>query len=189
VKPGDLKFEDVTGDGFIDQKDRTNIGKPTPDFTYGLNVNLSYKGFDLGVDMMGVYGNEIYRNWDASSYAQFNYLSKRMGRWHGEGTSNWEPILDPNRAINTSAYSSYFIEDGSFFRIRNLQLGYTFNQSLLRKISLKSLRVYGNVQNLKTWSKSSGYTPEIGGNAIKSGVDTGTYPMPAVYTFGVNLTF
>jgi hypothetical protein len=111
-----------------------------------------------------------------------------MGRWNGEGTSNWEPILEPGRAINR-AYSSYFIEDASFFRIRNLQLGYTFSPSLLKKIYLKSLRVYGNVENLKTWSKNSGYTPEIGGTAVKSGVDTGTYPMPAVYTFGVNITF
>ncbi len=189
VKPGDLKFADVNGDKVIDDKDRTIIGKPSPDLTYGINVGLSYKGFDLSVDMMGVYGNEIYRNWDASSFAQFNYLSKRMGRWHGEGTSNWEPILDPSRAINTSAYSSYFIEDGSFFRIRNVQLGYTVNSEMLKKLYLKSLRIYGNIQNLKTWSKASGYTPEIGGTAIKSGVDGGTYPMPAIFTFGVNLTF
>lgn len=188
VKPGDLKFKDVNGDGKIDQDDRTKIGKPTPDFTYGFNLNLSYKGFDMGIDMMGVYGNEIYRDWDASSFAQFNYLTSRMGRWNGEGTSNWEPILDPSRAVNR-AYSSYFIEDASFFRIRNIQLGYTFSPSLLKKIYMKSLRIYGNVENLKTWSKNSGYTPEIGGSAVKSGIDTGTYPMPAVYTFGVNITF
>lgn len=188
VKPGDLKFSDVNGDGVIDQDDRTMIGKPTPDFTYGLNFNLGYKGFDFGVDMMGVYGNEIYRDWDTSSFAQFNYLMKRMNRWHGEGTSNWEPILEPSRAINR-AYSNYYIEDGSFFRIRNVQLGYRFPESLLNKIYMKSLRVYANVQNLKTWSKNTGYTPEIGGSAVRSGVDGGTYPMPAIYTFGLNLTF
>ena len=188
VKPGDLKFEDVNGDGFIDQDDRTMIGKPTPDYTYGLNFNLGYRGFDLGVDMMGVYGNEIYRDWDTSSFAQFNYLIKRMNRWNGEGTSNWEPILEPSRAINR-AYSNYYIEDGSFFRIRNVQLGYTFPSSLLNKMYMKSLRIYANVQNLKTWSKNTGYTPEIGGSAIRSGVDGGTYPMPAIYTFGLNLTF
>ena len=188
VKPGDLKFSDVNGDGVIDQDDRTMIGQPTPDFTYGLNFNLGYKGFDFGVDMMGVYGNEIYRDWDTSSFAQFNYLMKRMNRWHGEGTSNWEPILEPSRAINR-AYSNYYIEDGSFFRIRNVQLGYRFPESLLNKIYMKSLRVYANVQNLKTWSKNTGYTPEIGGSAVRSGVDGGTYPMPAIYTFGLNLTF
>lgn len=190
VKPGDLKFKDVNGDGKITTDDRTNIGNPTPDFTYGFNIGLEYKGFDLSANMMGVYGNEIYRDWDASSFAQFNYLTKRINRWNGEGTSNWEPILDPGRAINNrTAFSSYFVEDGSFFRIRNLQLGYTFDASMLKKIYMKSLRIYGNVQNLKTWSKNTGYTPEIGGTAIKSGVDTGTYPMPAVFTFGVNLTF
>ena len=188
VKPGDLIFEDIDDDGEITDKDRTRIGNPTPDLTYGFNVNLYYKNFDLGIDMMGVYGNEIFRNWDSSAYAQFNYMSNRMDRWNGEGTSNWEPILDPAHAINLLP-SSYFIEDGSFFRIRNLQLGYTFESSVLRKIGLSSLRAYVNAQNLKTWSKNSGYTPEIGGGALSFGIDSGSYPLPAIYTFGLNLTF
>lgn len=189
VAPGDLKFKDVDGDGKITTKDRTMIGNPTPDFTYGFNLNLSYKGIDLSVDMMGVYGNEVYRDWgNVSTYAQLNYRKDHMNRWHGEGTSNWEPILDPSRAINNLA-SSYFIEDGSFFRIRNVQLGYSFNRSLLNKMHLKSLRVYTNIQNLKTWHKNSGYTPEIGGSALAFGIDGGGYPMPAIYTFGVNLSF
>lgn len=186
--PGDLKFEDINGDGIIDQNDRTKIGNPTPDFTYGFNVNLNYKNFDLGIDMMGVYGNEIFRTWDDPTYAQLNYLTSRMDRWNGEGTSNWEPILDPSRSINL-VNSDYFLEDGSFFRIRNVQLGYTFNPTMLEKIYIKSLRLYANVQNLKTWSKNTGYTPEIGGSAISFGVDGGTYPMPMIYTFGLNLTF
>ncbi len=188
VRPGDLKFKDVDGDGMITDKDRTMIGNPTPDFTYGMNLSVGYKGFDLSVDMMGVYGNEVYRDWDTSAYAQFNYLTKRMNRWNGEGSSNWEPILDPSRSINLQP-STYFIEDGSFFRIRNIELGYSFNPLLLKKIYLKSLRLYGNIQNLKTWTKNSGYTPEIGGSAIKFGVDDGGYPMPTVYTLGLNLTF
>lgn len=188
VKPGDLKFKDMDGDGEITTADRGQIGSPTPDFTYGLNLNLSYKNFDLGIDMMGVYGNEIYRTWDASEFAQFNYLEGRMNRWHGEGTSNWEPILDTKRAINRMA-SNYYVEDGSFFRIRNIQLGYTFSPSMLNKIRMKALRLYANVQNLKTWTKNTGYTPEIGGTALKSGIDDGTYPMSAIYTFGINLTF
>jgi hypothetical protein len=85
--------------------------------------------------------------------------------------------------------SSYFIEDGSFFRIRNIQLGYTFDASLLSKIHLQSLRIYANVQNLQTWHKNSGYTPEIGGSALSFGVDSGGYPMPAIYTLGINLSF
>ena len=188
VAPGDLKFKDIDGNNEINDKDRTMIGNPTPDFTYGFSINAGYKGFDVNIDMMGVYGNEIYRNWVTDEFSQNNYLLSRMNRWNGEGTSNWEPILDPSRSINRQA-SNYFIEDGSFFRIRNIELGYTFNPNLLKKIYLKSLRLYANVQNLKTWSKCSGYTPEIGGSATSFGVDNGTYPMPTIYTFGLNLTF
>ena len=188
VAPGDLKFTDVNGDGEITQDDRTMIGNPTPDFTYGFSVNLDYKNFDIGVDMMGVYGNEIYRTWDDPTYAQLNYLTHRMDRWNGEGTSNWEPILNPSRSINL-INSNYFVEDGSFFRIRNVQLGYTFESAFLQRVYLKSLRLFANVQNLKTWTRNTGYTPEIGGSALAFGIDGGTYPMPMIYTFGVNLTF
>ena len=188
VKPGDLKFADVNGDGIISEKDRTMIGNPTPDFTYGFSVNLGYKNFDLSVDMMGVYGNEVYRNWDSSAYAQFNYRTGHLNRWHGEGTSNWDPILDPSRSVNLEA-SSYYVEDGSFFRIRNIELGYTFDPRLLNRIKLQSLRIYGNVQNPKTWSRNTGYTPEVGGSATAFGVDGGGYPMPVVYTLGFNLSF
>ncbi|WP_449188607.1 SusC/RagA family TonB-linked outer membrane protein [Tannerella forsythia] len=186
--PGDLKFKDVNGDGVITQDDRTMIGNPTPDLTYGFNVNLEYRNFDLGVDMMGVYGNEVYRTWDDPTYAQLNYLTSRMNRWHGEGTSNWEPILNPSRALNL-LNSNYFIEDGSFFRIRNVQLGYKLYPALLSKLHLKSLRLYANIQNLKTWRRNTGYTPEMKGSALESGIDRGTYPMPVIYTFGFNLTF
>ena len=188
VTPGDLKFEDVDGDGKITDKDRTMIGNPTPDFTYGFNVGLGWKNFDLNVDMMGVYGNEIYRDWGSSSYAQLNYRIEQLDRWHGEGTSNWEPLLDPSHKINQEA-STYFIEDGSFFRIRNIELGYRFDKSLLNRIKVQALRVYANVQNPKTWSKNGGYTPEIGGTAISFGIYGGGYPMPTVYTIGFNLTF
>lgn len=188
VRPGDLIFADVNGDGVITDKDRTMIGNPTPDLTYGFNINLSYKGFDIGVDLFGMYGNEVYRNWGVSSYAQFNYHTNRLNRWRGEGTSNWEPILDPSRAVNGMP-SNYFIEDGSFFRIRNIQLGYTLEPKFLEKLYLKTLRVYANIQDLKTWSKNSSYTPEIGGGALSFGVDNGTYPVPAIYTLGLSLTF
>ena len=188
VAPGDLKFVDVNGDGTITQDDRTMIGNPTPDFTYGFSLNLDYKNFDFGVDMMGVYGNEIYRTWDDPTYAQLNYLTNRMDRWNGEGTSNWEPILNPSRSINL-INSNYFIEDGSFFRIRNVQLGYTFESDFLQRVYLKSLRLFANLQNLRTWTRNTGYTPEIGGSALAFGIDGGTYPMPMIYTFGVNLTF
>lgn len=188
VTPGDLKFADVDGNGKITDNDRTMIGNPTPDFTYGFNVNLGWKNLDLTVDMMGVYGNEIYRNWGSSSYAQLNYRTEQLNRWHGEGTSNWEPLLDPSHKINQEA-STYFIEDGSFFRIRNIELGYNFDKRLLNRIKVQSLRLYTNVQNPKTWSRNGGYTPEVGGSAISFGIDGGGYPMPTVYTIGFNLTF
>ena len=112
-----------------------------------------------------------------------------MNRWHGEGTSNWEPILDPSRANNSLA-STYNIEDGSFFRLRNVQLGYTLHRDLQRMLHLKSLRIFANVQNPFTWKKNSAYTPEISGSAIRFGVDDGnTYPVSAVYTFGLNIVF
>lgn len=188
VFPGDIKYKDINGDGFITEADRTMIGNPTPDFNYGASFSANYKGFDIGIDATGVYGNEIFRQWNRGNYAQFNYQTARMDRWHGEGTSNWEPILHTGRS-NNYLISSYWIEDGSFFRIRNVQLGYNFKPSVLNRIHLKSLRVYVNAQNLKTFTNSTGFTPEIGGKAIAFGVDNGTYPVPAIYTFGLNLNF
>lgn len=188
ARPGDFKFADTNNDGKITPADRDMIGNPTPDLTYGFNINLGYKNFDLGMEFMGVYGNEIYRGWGEVDYARLNYHTKQAGRWRGEGTSNWEPIIDPARAINRMN-STYFIEDGSFFRIRNIQLGYTLPQQHAERIKMKKVRLYANVQNLKTWSKNTGYTPEIGGSALAFGIDTGTYPMPMIFTYGINLTF
>ena len=188
VNPGDIKYKDINGDGKITTDDRTQIGNPTPDFMYGGSISLAYKGFDLGIDVQGVYGNEIYRAWNQGTFADFNYLEGRAGRWNGVGSSNWEPILHTGRA-NNYQNSSYWIEDGSFFRIRNVQLGYTFSKQLLSKAKIKSLRIYINGQNIGTFANSTGYTPEIGGSATGFGIDNGTYPVPAIYTFGLNLNF
>ena len=188
VIPGDLKFADIDGDKKITTKDRTMIGNPTPDFTYGISLNIGYKNIDLSMDMMGVYGNEIFKNWNRNPYSQFNYQIERMDRWRGPGTSNWEPILS-NERTNTKQASTYYIEDGSFFRIRNIQLGYNFSTSLLKSIRLQSLRFYLNAQNPVTFANNTGFTPEIGGSTVQFGVDNGTYPIPSVYTFGFNLSF
>ena len=188
VTPGDLKFADVNGDGEITPADRTLIGDPTPDVTYGISLGVSYKGWELGIDMMGQGGNQIYRTWDNYNWAQFNYMEQRLDRWHGDGTSNTQPVLNTGHAINFEN-SEYYVEDGSFFRIRNLQLGYTFDKALISKIGLKALKAYFNIQNLKTWKHNTGYTPEFGGSAIAFGVDNGSYPVPAIYTFGLNITF
>ncbi len=188
VSPGDIKFVDTNGDNEITEADRTLIGNPTPDFTYGLSFNISYKNLDFGIDMMGVYGNEIYKAWNQNNYAQFNYQVDRMDRWNGVGTSNWEPILSTARS-NNYQNSDYFIEDGSFFRIRKIQLGYNFSPATLSKVKVKGLRIYINVQNPVTFKNSTGYTPEIGGSAIAFGVDNGTYPIPAIFSLGLNLSF
>ena len=188
VTPGDLKFADVNGDGKITPEDRTMIGDPTPDVTYGLSLGVSYKNWDLSIEMMGQGGNQIYRTWDNYNFAQFNYMEQRLDRWHGEGTSNSQPLLNTKHAINREN-SEYYVESGRFFRIRNLQLAYSFDKALISKIRLQALKMYFNVQNLKTWKHNTGYTPELGGSAIAFGVDNGSYPVPAIYTFGINLTF
>lgn len=188
VTPGDLKFKDVNGDGEITPEDRTMIGNPTPDVTYGLTLGVDYKGWELNVEMMGQSGNQIYRTWDNYNFAQFNYMAQRLDRWHGEGTSNTQPLLNTKHSINF-LNSEYYVEDGSFFRIRNVQLAYSFDKALIAKVGLQALKLYANLQNLKTWKHNTGYTPEIGGSAISFGTDNGTYPVPAIYTFGVNLTF
>ena len=188
VTPGDLKFVDVDGNGEITPADRTMIGDPTPDVTYGINFSEGYKNWELGVDMMGQAGNEIYRTWDNYNWSQFNFMKQRLNRWHGEGTSNSQPLLNMKHTIN-NLNSEYYIEDGSFFRIRNVQLAYNFDKTLLSRIGVQALKLYANIQNLKTWKHNTGYTPELGGTAIAFGVDNGSYPMPVVYTFGFNLTF
>ncbi|MDB5250239.1 MAG: TonB-dependent receptor, partial [Segetibacter sp.] len=188
--PGDFKYKDVNGDGLITSADRTIIGNPTPDFTYGGTVSFNYKGFDLGVDINGVYGNEVYRAWGSteSPFQRVNYPAFKINRWHGEGTSNWDPILHQGHRINYE-YSTYGIEDGSYFRLRNLQLGYNFQQSLISGWKVRSLRAYANVQNLKTWKNNSGYTAEFGGSATQFGVDYAGGALPMVVTFGLNVTF
>ena len=188
VTPGDLKFADVDGNGEITPEDRTMIGNPTPKVTYGFSLGVNYKNWSLGIDMMGQGGNKIFRTWDNYNFAQFNYLEQRLDRWHGEGTSNTQPLLNSKHSINY-LNSDYYIESGNFFRIRNVQLAYAFDKSLLAKIRLQALKVYVNIQNLKTWKHNTGYTPELGGTATAFGVDNGSYPVPAVYTFGINLTF
>ncbi len=188
--PGDFKFKDVNGDGIINAKDRTYLGNPTPDFAYGGSVNFKYKGFDLGFDIGGVYGNEIFRTWGAteSPFQRVNYPAFKVGRWHGEGTSNWDPILGQGHRINYEA-SSYNIEDGSYVRLRNIQFGYNITSSLLAKAHISNARLFVNMQNPKTWKNNMGYSPEQGGGAVSFGVDRAGGALPSVTTFGLNVTF
>lgn len=188
VLPGDIKYRDVDNNNIINEEDRTLIGNPTPNFTYGASLQVVYRQFDLGIEMMGVHGNEIFRDWNRNQFAQFNFQADRLNRWTGEGTANWEPIMHTSRA-NNRMISSYYIEDGSFVRVRNIQLGYNLGQELATRLRLKNVRLFVNAQNPFTFAKNTGYTPEIGGSAISFGVDNGTYPVPAIYTFGLNLNF
>lgn len=189
VGPGDFKYKDINGDGKITPEDRTMIGDPTPDFSYGINFGAEYKGIFINADLYGVYGNEVFRNWgNGNSFAPFNYREERLARWTGPGTSNWEP-----RSYSASSYnrenSTYMIEDGSFFRIRNVQVGYNFNKDLISGLKLQALKLYFNVQNLKTWDHVNGFTPEFGGSATQFGVNNSGYPNPRIMSFGLNATF
>lgn len=186
--PGDIKYRDLDGNGVINSQDRTMIGNPTPDFYYGISLGTTYKNFDLGIELQGLYGNEILRTWNQNQFATYNFLTDRLGRWNGVGSSNWEPIIHEGRSVNRQ-YSTYFIEDGSFFRIRDISLGYTLPSETISRMRLKSLRLFLNAQNVATFSNNTGFTPEIGGSTTSFGVDNGTYPVPAIYTFGLNLNF
>jgi TonB-linked SusC/RagA family outer membrane protein len=187
---GDFKFKDVNGDGIISAADRTIIGNPSPDFIYGGSIGLKYKKLNLDVDFGGVYGNEVFRVWGAleSPFQRTNYPALKLDRWHGAGTSNWEPIVSLGHRFNYNG-STYNIEDGSYFRIRNLQVGYDLSNKILSKARIKNLRVYVNVQNLKTWKHNNGYTSEFGGSATAFGFDEAGGAIPRITTFGVNLTF
>lgn len=191
AKPGDMKYKDINSDGKIDDKDRTMIGNPTPDFTYGLNAGLRYKAFDFSADFAGSYGAEIYRVWGTSEQKNsvYNYPAYYMDGWTGAGTSNWVPIVDQTHLINR-APSTYGIEDGSYFRIRNMSVGYTFSKS--PKVNFfKNIRLSVGVQNLKTWKHNLGYSPEFSGDALTYGIDYGSASsaLPRIFTFGLNANF
>ena len=189
-RPGDFKFEDVNGDGVINSSDRTFIGNPSPKFYYGIQLNVNYKGFGLGVDLGGVYGNVIFRTWGSleSPFQRVNYPEFKTNSWHGAGTSNWDPIISQADRFNYNG-STYNIQDGSYFRIRNLQLFYNFPQFVAKNSWCKNLKLYINVQNLKTWKNSYGYTTEFGGDALAFGYDNAGGAIPVTTTAGLNITF
>ncbi len=188
--PGDIAYEDTDGDGKITPADRVYLGTPFPIYNFGGDLNLGYKGFDASVAVNGVAGNKIYvQRKTPSNFAQFNYEVNRLNAYTGPGTSNIEPILSNQRG-NNSLFSSYYLEKGDYFRIRNVQLGYTFNKNNFNKIGIESLRVYLSGQNVATFSYATGYTPEVGiSNPIAGGIDNGSYPVPSNYSLGVNVIF
>ena len=190
AKPGDLKYVDQNGDGkinFNDDSDKKELGSPIPDFTLGLNLNATYKNFDLAINIFSALGQQIIRNYERQQpYA--NQQAYIIDRWTGDGTSNeiHRVTTEPNR--NTE-FSDYYVENGSFMRVRNVQLGYTFKSEFLKRIKFTSIRAYVSVNNLATVTNYSGYDPDIGssGGALAAGVDYGFYPQARTYMFGVNI--
>ncbi|HRG13894.1 MAG TPA: TonB-dependent receptor [Macellibacteroides fermentans] len=192
AQPGDLIFVDSNNDGKITEDDRTQIGNPHPDFTMGLNLNFSYKGFDLNITGAGAFGQQI-----AKSYRSFadsplqNYTTDIFGRWTGEGTSNKLPRLTSGSHTNWQNISDIYIEDGDYLKIQNLTIGYDFKK-LFPTMPLGQARLYLTAQNLFTFTGYSGMDPEIGYGYDKSwvsGIDLGYYPSPRTYMVGVNLKF
>jgi hypothetical protein len=191
ARPGDVIFMDLNGDGSIDEEDKTMIGNPHPDVTYGITIDLGYKGFDLSVTGYGVGGNQnakSYRNWTDKPFD--NYTTDILGRWHGEGTSNKIPAMNGS-SINYSYVSDLYIEDADYFRISNLTLGYDLKR-LFKSNIISKLRIYGTIQNLITFTGYSGMDPEVGYNAGESwasGIDVGFYPSARTYMIGCNINF
>lgn len=189
ARPGDIMFRDVDGNDTVNTADRVYLGTPFPPYSFALNLNFGYKGFDLVIEGQGVAGNKIYAQRRTRNFATLNYESNRLNAWTGPGTSNIEPIMDNTRG-NNFLFSSYFLEPGDYFRLRTVQLGYTFNQDRLQNSIFKQARIYISGQNLYTWTRTTGYSPEAAiGSIIGGGADNGVYPIPASYTFGINLTF
>lgn len=188
-KPGDIRYKDLNGDNKITSADRDFIGRTIPTFTYGFSLNAAYANFDANVDFNGVYGNDIINAKKLPTYAQFNFYTTSLKRWHGEGTSTVEPALNTAQGHNFES-STNLLESGAYLRLRSVQLGYNFPLQLIKKINLSKVRVYANAQNLLTFRKNSGFTPEIGGSILAGSIDSGgTYPIPTTYSFGITVNF
>jgi len=187
--PGDLKMADVNGDGVIDDKDRVVLGNPNPKYTYGFNTNFSYRQFDLVLDFQGVAGVDIYNANIGLRYGTENFTKDFWeNRWHGPGTSNSYPSPYIAGGQNSRS-SSFYVQDGSYLRVRNAQLGYTFAPAVSNRLRMSKLRVYVNAQNPLNFFKYKGFSPEVGGSPTRAGVDVDVYPLFATYNFGVNVTF
>ncbi len=192
---GDIKFRDVNGDGVVDADDRTVIGNPHPDFTFGFQNSLSYKNFDLSVFLQGSYGNDVFnaigRSLTAANRTFTNQSPSVLDYWSVDNPDSSSPRLARNDTPNINI-SDRYVEDGSYLRIQNVTLGYTLPGTLTDKINISSFKVYGSIQNLHTFTNYSGYDPEVGSfnqSAILAGVDNGRYPTPRTFTLGINVEF
>jgi TonB-dependent starch-binding outer membrane protein SusC len=192
AQPGDLIFIDQNGDGVIsfnDDSDRTMIGSAIPDFTMGLALNMRFKGFDFSSNIYATYGQEIIRNFERNQpYA--NQMAYMIDRWVGPGTSTTVPRVTTDATRNT-VLSDYYVEDGSFIRLRNIQLGYTIPKKFTEKLKVESFRLYVSANNLVTLTKYQGFDPDIGPTAgtLSAGVDYGFYPQARTIMGGLTVKF
>ena len=193
-KPGDFRFVDTNGDNKITSDDRTNIGNGIPSWTFGLNFDAEWKGFDLSVFFQGVSGVDVFDATYRQDIASGNYPTWVLDRWTGEGTSNTVPTLGDSK---NWVCSDMYIHDGSYLRLKNIVLGYTLPRQLTNKVGISRLRLYVRAENLFTWTKYWGFDPEIGAgwdndtqkhNTQFTGVDYGVYPQARTYTLGFNVS-
>ncbi len=187
AQPGDIRFVDVNGDGVINASDKTKIGDPFPAFTMGWNLGLEFKNFDFNAFTYASVGNDIYSAYERNA----NYSNKYRGvlaRWTGAGTTNdaRHPRYSFTDANSNIRVSDRYVEDGSFVKIKNIQLGYTFPAASIKNIFSK-LRVYVQVKNAYTFTKYSGFDPEIAGGILDTGIDRGAYPQARTYAVGIDI--
>lgn len=192
---GDIKYKDVNGDGVVNTDDRTVIGNPHPDFTFGFQNSFTYKAFDLSIFMQGSYGNDVFnaigRTLTAGNRSYTNQSPSVLDYWSVNNPNSSAPRLARNDTPNTNI-SDRYIEDGSYLRIQNVTLGYNIPSTILDRMRISSMKVYGSIQNLHTFTSYSGYDPEIGSynqNTTLMGIDNGRYPTPRIYTIGINVEF
>ncbi len=190
AKPGDLKFVNMNDDNKIDASDKVNLGSPIPKFTYGFNASIEFKGLDLQVFFQGVNGNKLFNcnRYFTEGNGYTNLGAEMINAWNGKGTSNSLP--DPAGSADNLRASSRYIEDGSYLRLKNIQLGYKLPPGLVAKAGITSWRFYLSATNLLTFTKYSGFDPEIGiTNGLDMGVDRGNYPQARTFTIGTTLQF
>ena len=184
-QPGDFRFVDTDHNNIINSDDRTNIGNGVPDWTFGLNLDAEWKGFDLSVFFQGVSGADVFDATYRQDVSSGNYPTWVLQRWTGEGTSNTVPVL--GRSENWVC-SDMYIQDASYLRLKNITLGYTLPRQLTQKINVSRFRVFARAENLFTWTKYWGFDPEIGSGVTSLGVDYGVYPQARTYTIGFNIS-
>jgi hypothetical protein len=188
--PGDFRYVDHNGDGVIDDRDRIPYGSYTPKILYAFNLGIQYGSFDFSFEMHGVSGNKIYNAKRANRFGNENYDANfAENRWNGAGSSDTYPSADI--AGGKNAYpNTFFVESGAYFRIRNIQLGYTLPRGFTERISCESIRIYLSAQNPFTTFSYNGFSPEIpGGSPSTAGMDYGVYPLSRITSFGLTLNF